>query len=89
MSTLDSINQALQVGLAIGQIAEPAIVGIVKGIKALVDGGGTVTYEVTVQVTADKITAMISEEQADLATLNAELARLAALPAQPAPPPAA
>ena len=83
-STLDSINTALQLGLAIGQLAEPAIVGIVKGIKALLSPTGDITYEITVQVTGDKISAMISQEQADLAVLNAELARLASSPS-PAP----
>lgn len=83
---IDAINQALQLGLAIGQIAEPAIVGIIKGIRASVNDKGEVSYEVIVQVTADKIQGMISQEQADLAVLNAELARLARVPPSPAVP---
>lgn len=82
-ATLSGINSALSIGLGIANLAIPGITALVKDIKAAVNSGGTVSYDVTFQIEESQLQKLMIAEQSDLDAINAELKRQGATPLTP------
>lgn len=90
LSVLTSVNAELSLGMTIGNTVIPIIVGIVKNIKSAASGP-TVEYTVVLQSENAILDSIITSGAADIATINAELAKFGfpalAVPGATAPTP--
>jgi hypothetical protein len=87
LSVLSSLNGEVQLGIAVGGVVVPAIVGVIKDIKQAISGDGqTIEYTVVITQGQDVLDAVENTEASDITGINAELTRLG-LPTFPVPAP--
>ena len=89
LKILTATNAEISLGLTIGNVVVPVIIGIIKQIKTAVTGT-EVEYTVVIKSTGALLDAIIAAGESDLNAINKELERFGipplSIPSAPAAP---
>jgi len=81
LGAIESANGYVTLALEAAGVLVPIVKGVITEIKKLVDPTGTVTYQLLIQTDQAALTTVLTLSEADLAAINAELAKMGLPPA--------